>query len=219
MRAHRNSLLVFAAYSLLFGLLASGVDNAAHLGGLATGGLLGWLLGRPVLPRPEAPGTARWAIAIAGSLAAAVALAAGLRNVGPEYRAEQAFRGALDRVAAESRALLDEREQLGRELREGQRAPVDVATALEGQSARWEAQREALAAPRLAPEGPLPSLQAGLVRYATLQRDVAHLMAEVVQEGRPERVEALRKAQQTLRATEADLEAALEAARQARPER
>jgi rhomboid protease GluP len=219
MRAHRNSLLVFAAYSLLFGLLASGVDNAAHLGGLATGGLLGWLLGRPVLPRPKAPGTARWAIAVAGSLAAAVALAAGLRNVGPEYRAEQAFRGALDRVAAESRALLDEREQLGRELREGLRAPGDVSTALEGQSARWEAQRAALAAPRLAPEGPLPSLQAGLVRYATLQRDVAHLMAEVVQDGQPERMEALRKAQQTLRATEADLEAALEAARQARPER
>jgi hypothetical protein len=44
-------------------------------------------------------------------------------------------------------------------------------------------------------------------------------MAEVVQDGQPERMEALRKAQQTLRATEADLEAALEAARQARPER
>ena len=219
MRAHRNSLLVFATYSFLFGLLASGVDNAAHLGGLAAGGLLGWILGRPVLPRPGARARARWAIAVAASVAAAAGLVAGVHNVGPEYRAEQAFRGALDRVAPASRELLEERERLGRELREGQRAPDDVAAALEGQSARWEAQREALASPHLAPGGPLPALQAELVRYATLQRDVTHLMAEAVHDGRPEKVEALRKAQQTLRATEVDLEAALEAARKAEPKR
>jgi rhomboid protease GluP len=219
MRAHRNSLLVFATYSFLFGLLATGVDNAAHLGGLAAGGLLGWILGRPVLPRPEARAGARWAIAVAASVAAAVGLVAGIRNVAPEYRAEQAFRGALDGVAPASRELLEERERLGRELRGGQRAPGDVAAALEEQSARWEVQREALAAPRLASGGPLPTLQAGLVRYTTLQRDITHLMAEAVNDGQPDRVEALRKAQQTLRETEADLEAALEAARKAEPKR
>lgn len=219
MRAHRNSLLVFATYSVLLGLLATGIDNAAHLGGLAAGAALGWILGRPVLPRPAPRRAAPWAIAVAGSIATAVAVASGIPNAGPEYRAEQSFRGALDRVAAASRELLEERERLGRELREGKRVPGDVAAALEGQSARWEAQRASLAAPRLAPGGPLPLLQSGMVRYATLQRDVSHLMAEVVNDERPERLEALRKAQQTLRATEADLDAALEAARQSRQER
>jgi rhomboid protease GluP len=219
MRAHRNSLLVFATYSLLFGLLATGVDNAAHLGGLAAGALLGWILGRPVLPRPGTRTATRWAVAGAASLAVAVALAAGIRNVGPEYRAELAFRGALDRLAPASRELLEERERLGRELREGRRAPADVAAALEQHAVRWDAEREALAAPRLPAGGPLPALQTGLARYASLQRDVARLMAEVVRDGRPDQVEALRKEQQTLRAAEVDLEAALEAARKAKPGR
>jgi rhomboid protease GluP len=217
MKAHRNSLLVFAAYSILFGLIATGVDNAAHLGGLVAGVLLGWLLGRPVLPQPGRRSATRWAIAVAASLIVAVALAAGTRNVGPDYRAGQAFRGALDRFAPASRALLEERERLGRELREAQRTPADVAAALAAQSRRWEAQREALATPHLAPGGPLPGLQTGLVRYTALQRDLALLMAEVVRDGRAERVAALKQAQQTLRAAETELEAALDAARKETP--
>ena len=217
MKAHRNSLLVFAAYSILFGLIATGVDNAAHLGGLVAGVLLGWLLGRPVLPQPGRRSATQWAIAVAASLIVAVALGAGTRNVGPDYRAGQAFRGALDRFAPASRALLEERERLGRELREAQRTPADVAAALEAQSRRWEAQSEALAAPHLASGGTLPGLQTGLVRYATLQRDLALLMAEVVRDGRAERVAALKQAQQTLRAAETELEAALDAARKETP--
>lgn len=213
MRAHRNSLLVFAAYSILFGLIATGVDNAAHLGGLVAGALLGRLLGRPVLPQPGRRSAARWAVAAAASMVLALPLAAGVRNVGPDYRAERAFRSALDAFAPASRALLEERERLGRELREAQRSPADVAAALEAQSRRWEAQREALAAPHLAPGGTLPGLQTGLMRYATLQRDVALRMAEVVRDGRDERVAALKQAQQTLRAAEAELGAALDAAR------
>jgi len=143
----------------------------------------------------------------------AVALAAGIRNMGPEYRAEQAFRGALDRFASTSRTLLDERERLGRALREAQRTPAEVAAALEAQSRQWEAQREALATPQLAPGGTLPGLQTGLVRYATLQRELTLLMAEVVRDGRAERVAALKQAQQTLRAAETELDAALDAAR------
>ncbi|HET9043610.1 MAG TPA: hypothetical protein VFN70_10715, partial [Burkholderiales bacterium] len=73
--------------------------------------------------------------------------------------------------------------------------------------------REALAAPHLAPGGTLPGLQTGLVHYATLQRDLALRMAEVVRDGRDERVAALKQAQQTLRAAEAELGAALDAAR------
>ena len=213
MRAHRNSLLVFAAYSILFGLIATGVDNAAHVGGLLAGVLLGRLLGRPVLPQPGRRSATRWAVAAAASMVVALSLAAGIRNVGPDYRAERAFRGALDAFAPASRALLEERERLGRELREAQRTPADVAATLEAQSRRWEAQREALVAPRLAPGGTLPGLQTGLARYATLQRDLALRMAEVVRDGRDERVAALKQAQQTLRAAEAELGAALDAAR------
>jgi rhomboid protease GluP len=204
---------VFVAYSILFGLLATGIDNAAHLGGLAAGVALGWLLGRPALPQPARRSAMRWAGAVAASAAMAVVLAAGVRNLGPEHRAEQAFRGALDRFAPASRELLEARERLGRELREGRRAAGDVVAALEAQSERWEAERAALDAPRLASAGALPGLQGGLVRYASLQRDYTRLLAQAVRDGRPERADELREVQQTLRAAEQTLEAALDTAR------
>ena len=44
-RAHLRSLLIFCAYSLLYGLIGR-VDNAAHLGGLVTGLAFGALIAR-----------------------------------------------------------------------------------------------------------------------------------------------------------------------------
>lgn len=44
------STLLFVAYNLLYGFLGSGIDNAAHLGGLVTGAVVGALLVRPLPP-------------------------------------------------------------------------------------------------------------------------------------------------------------------------
>jgi rhomboid protease GluP len=44
----RRSFLSFGGFSLAAGFLLPGVDNAAHVGGLATGFLLGLVLARPV---------------------------------------------------------------------------------------------------------------------------------------------------------------------------
>jgi membrane associated rhomboid family serine protease/Flp pilus assembly protein TadD len=50
-RAHLRSLLIFSAYSLLYGLIGR-VDNAAHIGGLVTGLAFGALIAR-VAPSME----------------------------------------------------------------------------------------------------------------------------------------------------------------------
>jgi membrane associated rhomboid family serine protease len=50
MKTHRASLLVFVFYSLAYGASREGIDNAAHLGGLAAGLALGLALARPVDP-------------------------------------------------------------------------------------------------------------------------------------------------------------------------
>lgn len=47
-----TSALIFVGYNLLYGFTSDGIDNAAHIGGLVTGGLVGLLLTRP-LPPPE----------------------------------------------------------------------------------------------------------------------------------------------------------------------
>lgn len=45
--SQRNSALLFCAYSLFNGATHTGVDNAAHVGGLLAGFAAGWLLARP----------------------------------------------------------------------------------------------------------------------------------------------------------------------------
>jgi rhomboid protease GluP len=45
---HRNSTLAFAGYSLFYGMVHSGIDNAAHIGGLVAGLAMGFLLARPL---------------------------------------------------------------------------------------------------------------------------------------------------------------------------
>jgi rhomboid protease GluP len=47
-----TSTLIFVGYNLLYGAVSMGIDNAAHIGGLATGALVGALLTRPI-PPPE----------------------------------------------------------------------------------------------------------------------------------------------------------------------
>ncbi|MBS0374821.1 MAG: rhomboid family intramembrane serine protease [Proteobacteria bacterium] len=51
---HRNSVLAFIGYNLMYSLGRRSIDNAAHVGGLVTGFVLGYLLARP-LDREQAP--------------------------------------------------------------------------------------------------------------------------------------------------------------------
>lgn len=68
-KAHRWSTLVFVLLNLLLGALSTGVDNAAHIGGLVTGFTLGWLLARPISDGHRAdisPRLATLAVALVG---------------------------------------------------------------------------------------------------------------------------------------------------------
>ena len=47
-KAQRNSALIFIAYNLLNGATHVGIDNAAHVGGLLAGFMLGWALALPL---------------------------------------------------------------------------------------------------------------------------------------------------------------------------
>lgn len=69
------SSLLFAGFNIFFGFTRPGIDNACHLGGFATGFILGWLTALPVDPAVRARH--------AGSrLALAAGLAAGVTALG-----------------------------------------------------------------------------------------------------------------------------------------
>ena len=53
MRGNLTSIALFVGYNIVFGAAAANVDNAAHLGGLITGLILGALLPSGVVPRAE----------------------------------------------------------------------------------------------------------------------------------------------------------------------
>ena len=63
-RLQRNSALVFALYSLFYGLVQPGIDNAAHLGGLAGGLAAGAVFATPL----DAARRLTWSRGIAGAL-------------------------------------------------------------------------------------------------------------------------------------------------------
>lgn len=46
--SQRRSIAIFIAYNLIGGFTRQGIDNAAHLGGLLGGFLIGWVLARPL---------------------------------------------------------------------------------------------------------------------------------------------------------------------------
>ena len=48
MRGNLTSIALFVFYNIAIGQAVSRIDNAAHLGGLVTGAILGWLLVYPV---------------------------------------------------------------------------------------------------------------------------------------------------------------------------
>lgn len=55
----RSSMLAFVGYNVLFGFAMPGIDNMAHLGGLATGFLAGMVLARPWPPPGPGAGLRR----------------------------------------------------------------------------------------------------------------------------------------------------------------
>ena len=61
-----RSVMLFVGYNLFFGAIVARTDNAAHVGGLLMGLLLGALIAK-LAPRPETVGP-RLAIALVGLL-------------------------------------------------------------------------------------------------------------------------------------------------------
>ena len=132
-RAQRNSTLAFIAYSVTFGFIVPGIDNAAHLGGLATGFVTGWLLARPLgapASRLQERASVLWAMAVAATLAVGGVAAA--RWSAQAHAAEQGWLLEWRRYAQTEPAMLSDMSRVMTGARDGRVSDAEVVEWLEG---------------------------------------------------------------------------------------
>jgi len=183
-RAHRAAALVFIGYSLAIGLVGSGIDNAAHLGGLVTGSALGYVLARPVAAGPRSI-SAPQALAAVAILAVTLGAAAShMRNTGPAYREEEAFRTALEGFIEEGRPLEEAVRQGFALWRKRALRDEELIRLLETEAAHAERGIARLTAFRLDPTSPSRwrEVQATLLRALPLQRDAYRLLVHGIRD-------------------------------------
>ena len=179
-RRQRNSTLAFIAYSIFFGFMSKGIDNAAHVGGLVSGFAFGWLLARPLgtLARPSRD---RMVLLLACLLGAAVIGGGGLlaRQRAAAHAAEQAYlRDWQDFAAREDRVLKGMRQVMG-QAREGKVDDGVVIAWLEGTGVPfYRDAAQHFAADTLPAGSPLAGDRANVLATARRRAAALQLMAD-----------------------------------------
>ncbi|MBS1199967.1 MAG: Rhomboid-like protein [Proteobacteria bacterium] len=190
-RAQRNSTLAFIGYSVTFGFIVPGIDNAAHLGGLTTGFALGWLLARP-LGVPASRSQDRAGIVLAIALAAVVA-AGGValaRGSAAAHADEQAWLLEWRRYAQAEPAMLAGMNGIMTAARDRRVADADVVEWLETTGIPFYADAAArFAAQTLPPGSPLAGERDRALGFVQRRASALELFANGVRERNRAKVE------------------------------
>lgn len=182
--AQRNSTLGFIAYSVTFGLMVPGIDNAAHLGGLASGLGMGWLLARP-LGAPPRRGRDLAGLLLAGLLAVAVLAAGGFAalHAAAAHSAEQDYLRDWRWYAGREPRVLAEMDEVMAGARDRKLGDADVVRWLEGTGIPFY--REAavrLGSHALPAASPLADDRSRALRFVSRRAATLELLAAGVRE-------------------------------------
>lgn len=181
------SAAVFVAFSLFVGAVMPGIDNAAHLGGLAGGFAAGLACARPVgagLPPLRAAATVALAAAMLAGLWQALPAPAYTHRA--QLAAEQEIRDFLTEEAAAVKAAREVLEPYKR----GELAPALAADRLEAEVVpRWDAANRRLAAISLAEAAPAARRLALMVRYSAVRREMVSELAQGLRHDDRQRLE------------------------------
>lgn len=189
---------LFTAVTIGFGLLIPGIDNAAHIGGLLSGALLGVALARPLSVRgPAADGYSHW-LATGAFLIAVTALVTRIPapsyNWQEELQARTEIRDFLatdERIGRQWQAILDTGNRKGASFDElAGRIESDIAT-------EYQQSFEQLSALHLDSAAPSAITVEILKKYAQLRSEASQDLAEGLRMNDKKRInEALERARQ-----------------------
>jgi rhomboid protease GluP len=175
----RISTSSFVVYSLFYGFVQSGIDNAAHVGGLAGGFVMGLILARPLHGARRAH--PQWRRAALALLLAAVTLptaALYTPDTSRVYRQARELQKEIDAFGAEEKRLQAAFMSIAGESRAGK---VDSATAAARLSKEllpaWDAAVARLGGVELDAKAPSRKDYELLLRYAAARRDGMHAVA------------------------------------------
>lgn len=169
---------IFTAVTIGFGLLIPGIDNAAHIGGLIAGALLGVALARPFPGGNLQRGFGHWLAA--GTFVAAVAVLV-IRIPAPSYQWQEElqarteirdFLAADERITRRWQAILETG-------RRGDASFDELAGRIESDiTIEYQQSFDYLSALTLDPAVPSKMTVEVLKKYAQLRSEAAHELAE-----------------------------------------
>jgi rhomboid protease GluP len=186
---------VFSVVTIIFGLLITGIDNAAHIGGLVTGALAGLAL------LPSAAGDS--AVIARGRRGAAVVYAVtalGLMISIPaakySWKEEQRAREEIQQFLGDDRRINERWQQIMNSGRQGEATFEELAGQIEADITReYRESFEQLSALHLDPAAPSNMTLQMLRKYTQLRADAAQALAEGLRTKNPARIrEALEMA-------------------------
>ena len=183
----RVSTSTFVVYSIFYGFVQSGIDNAAHLGGLAGGFTMGLILARPLGTPQRNSGQARRAI-LALALAAVTLPTAALLtpDAARVYRQARELQKEIDAFSADEKRLQTAFLGIAAQARAQSIAAPSAVTQLRADLLpAWDAAIARLARVELDANAPARKDYELILRYATARRDGMRAVADYLDTNDP----------------------------------
>jgi rhomboid protease GluP len=178
---HRSSTLVFIVYSLFYGFSHTGIDNAAHIGGLLGGFAAGLLLARPFDAEHRQAVGARLPATLVVGMAVLALMTLPVKNVGASYKKDEQYRTDLKWFVDEEKRLVAVAQKWRDSVKASAQPPAQLADNLERDVVEpWTQAHSRIAAHELDASSKLQEQRQLMLSYIASRRDGWHLVAEGV---------------------------------------
>lgn len=168
----RNSTIGFAAYSLFYGVAHAGVDNAAHVGGLAAGLAMGFVLARPLTAGARrAANPASFASGLAFGVIALIALSWPITHPNAQTAGARQYGLLTTHLGKDEQGAIDAIQTLQQHAASEKWSNERIASALSSDVIpKWEAIYREVSAVQLQPDDSNYKLHSAMLRYFDARR-------------------------------------------------